>query len=285
MPRLPPLVACHPICFGPFGARRAIDSLRELGLGALELPIRTAGFGSRFDDEPLLTDESTPADVAALLRLLGEQGLAIACCPCHAGTLLDPAERDRVGRKMRLAAQLGVPVVTLDAGSAADDAEFKELCGILRQLGDLARELGQTACVEIARGVAHNHRHLRHLLLEVDHPQVRASFDPGLLHLLNAEIHSEVALAKICHLVRHVRLRDSTGRAGVREFPVLGTGGAVDFLRIYQIMRDCGFHGPFSIALEDPVAQSERTLPEYLSRVGESLKYLRRIGFFDPYPV
>ncbi|MCY2963846.1 MAG: hypothetical protein NT069_09405, partial [Planctomycetota bacterium] len=149
----------------------------------------------------------------------------------------------------------------------------------LRNLGNFAEHLGLVACVEIARGVARNHRYLLQLINDVDHKHLRASFDPGMLHLLNDEITSEVALAKICHRVRHVRLRDSRGLPGVRDFPVLVTGDRVSFLRIHLIMRDCGYKGPFTIALEGPPNEADLPLDEYRGRISASLAYLRRLGF------
>jgi L-ribulose-5-phosphate 3-epimerase len=81
--------------------------------------------------------------------------------------------------------------------------------------------------------------------------------------------------------VKHVHLKDSMGQFGQWYFPALGAGGAVDFLRVYQIMRDCGFAGPYSIEIEGIDGEPELTLEETHQRVVESVALLRRVGYFD----
>jgi inosose dehydratase len=116
---------------------------------------------------------------------------------------------------------------------------------------------------------------------EVDHPRIRVNFDTGNLFYFNDRIQAEVSLAKVCHFVKHVRLKDSRGVVGQWHSATLGNGGAVDFLRTYQILRDCGFRGPFSIAIEGVDGEPDLPLAEHHQRVVESVKYLRGIGYFD----
>ena len=90
-----------------------------------------------------------------------------------------------------------------------------------------------------------------------------------------------MALAKACHLVKHVHLKDSSGRFGDWNFPALGSAGGVDFLRVYQILRDCGFKGPYSIEIEGTAGEPDLSLVEYQQRVFESVRYLRTLGYCD----
>jgi len=281
MPREPLLIACHTHTYGRHGALAAICNVRRAGIGWVELPIRTAGYKSRHGDEPLIDSSATPLQVAKVRRFLQQEGVGVASCTCMAGNPLLPANVALARRKLEIAAELGARVVIVDGGMANGDDERTLIVKHLRELGDHAARLGLTVCLETFRGLCANHRWMKHVLAELDHPRLRANFDPGNLLYYNEAMCVEVALAKICHLVKHVRLKDSMGLLGQWHFPALGAGGAVDFLRIYQIMRDCGFKGPFSIAIEGVEGEPEPTLEECHQRLEQSLRYLQSLGYFD----
>ena len=283
MPRQPLRIALNVCCFGSRGARGALELAPQLGIGWLEVPIRTAGYHSRSGDDPLVTDESSLADVAEVVRDLSDRGLAIAAVPCPTGPLHRPEELALAVKKMQLAARLGSPLMTCDVGDAPGEEEQRRLVTHLRQLGAAADGEGIMVALEFSRGFTRNHRYLQYLLREVEHLRIRACFDPGLLHSLNDEIYSEVSLAKICHLVKHCRWRDFDGVSGSREFPPPGTGsGCINFVRMYQILRDAGYRGAWSLAIE---TESDLTLEpqQMLERIKNSLGYLQRIGALDPY--
>lgn len=278
---MPPLIACHTNSYGSFGAVAAIEHIRDAGIEWIELPIRTADFRTRWGDEALVTTDSTSADLARVDALLNRYGVRVASCTCLAGNPLDPANVKLTRRKLDLASHFGVKSVVIDAGWATSDAEREQICVRLREIGDYADKLGITACCETQRGLCVNHREMLAAIREVDHPRIRVNFDTGNLFYYNERIQAEVALAKVCHLVKHVRLKDSRGVVGQWHACTLGNGGAVDFLRTYQIMRDCGFRGPFSIAIEGVDGEPDLSLTEHHQRVIESVQYLRGIGYFD----
>ncbi|MFM7162711.1 MAG: sugar phosphate isomerase/epimerase family protein, partial [Planctomycetaceae bacterium] len=218
----PPRLVCSLASLNPHVNDAALDGVVACGFSEVEVPIRTAGMDDRFGSLPWLTEESTPAQIAELRSRLEIRQLRPASCVCGAGNLWKAPEVERVRAKLRVAAALGAEVATLVAGDANNDDDYEPICVTLRTLAEEARQLNLLPCVEFARGLAHNHRLQLQLLSDVGHPALKASFDPGLLHLLNDQVHAEVALAKSCHLVRHVRLRDFGGLPGVRHFPPLG---------------------------------------------------------------
>lgn len=278
---MPPLIACHIHSYGPFGAIAAIEHVRDAGLTAIELPIRTAGFSTRWGDAALVDTDSTPGDLSRVETLLERHGVRVASGTCLAGNPLDPTNFALAKRKIDLTAHFGARIAIVDAGVAEDDGARAQIVSRLRELGDYAAERDITLCCETQRGLCINHRETLFLLNEVNHPCVRANFDTGNLLFYNEQIHVEVALARLCHLVRHVRLKDSQGVPGVWHATTLGSGGAVDFLRTYQIMRDCGFRGPFSISIEGIPGEPDLSLAEHHQRVVDSVRYLRSIGYFD----
>lgn len=278
---MPPIIACHTNSYGHLGGPAAIRNVRSAGLEFIEIPIRTAGFRSRRDDPPLITTDSSLAELTELERLLEHEGVTVSSFTCISGNPLDPDKVAIMLRKLDLASHFDVRFVIADAGVAADEAERQMIYAHLRQIGDHAAKLGITVCFETHRGLCVNHREMLRTMADLQHPALRLNFDTGNILYYNENIHGEVALAKACHLVKHVHLKDTPGRFGDWNFPTLGRGGAVDFLRTYQIMRDCGFRGPYTIEIEGIGDEPDLPLAAYHERVVESVGYLRTLGYFE----
>jgi len=138
-----------------------------------------------------------------------------------------------------------------------------------------------TVCFETHPGICVNHREMLRVMRDLDHPRLRLNFDTANLLYFNENVYVEVALAKVCHLVKHVHLKDSMGQYQQRYFPALGCGGAVDFLRVYKILRDIRFPGPYSIEIGGIEGEPDLSLAEHHQRVVDSVKYLRELGYFD----
>jgi len=92
----------------------------------------------------------------------------------------------------------------------------------LQRAGDYAAKLGITVCFETHRGLCVNHREMLQVMADLAHPSLRLNFDTGNLLYYNEHVCGEVALTKACHLVKHVRLKDSSGRFADWKLP--GTG-------------------------------------------------------------
>jgi L-ribulose-5-phosphate 3-epimerase len=275
------LVSCLSNSYGRFGARGAIENLRGAGLEHLELPIRTAGVRSMFGDEPLLTQESTVGDLRRLDELLAEHGVTVSSCNVTSGNPLERHVVEITKRKLDLAAQFGVRTVVGGAGEAPDDGARETLYRHLAEIGDHARELGIVYCCETHPGLCAHHSGMLRTMCELDHPHVRLNFDTGNILYYNENANVEISLAKVCHLVRHVHLKDSQGIPGEWCFPALGCGGAVDFVRVLQLLRDCGFTGPYSLEIEGFDGEGDLPLEDYQQRVADSVEYLRDCGYFD----
>ncbi|MGQ0633513.1 MAG: sugar phosphate isomerase/epimerase family protein [Planctomycetaceae bacterium] len=275
-----PLIACHTHCYGPFGAVAAIENVGAAGLESVQLVIHTSGLTSRWGERPLVSTDSTLRDLDRVSSLLDANGVRVASCTCAAGSHLDPAQVALMKRKLDLASHFAVPVVVGEAGVAESDAERTTICANLQALGDYAERLHLTVCLDTQRGLCVDHREMLRLMRALDHPRLRLNFDTGNILCYNEHASVEVALAKVCQFVSHVHLKDSSGVYGDRSFPELGSG-AVDFLRTWQILRDCGFPGPYSILIEESAAEPEPSLEKLQRRVVASVTYLRALGYFD----
>ena len=275
-----PVICCSTTSVGRFGARAAIENVRSVGLDSIELTIGTAGAESPSGDEPLLTTATPERELLQIESLLADNGVRVASCNLAGENPLDPDELVSIHCKLDLARRLGVQTVVGPGGAAGTNAEREQLYAHLREIGDHSARLGIVYCCDTLPGICMDHRRMFRGITEINHSHIRLNFDTGNLVYYNESPVVEVALAKVCHLVRHVRLKDSQGESGVWHFPALGYGGAVNFMRVYQLMRDCGFRGPYSIAV-DGIAGEDPTLEEHLRRLVDSLRTLRECGYFD----
>lgn len=278
---MPAIVSCLTNSYGRFGARAAIEKVRDAGIGHIELPIRTAGVASPFGDEPLVTTASTAADLDHVQRLLREHDVAVSSCNVTSGNPLDPQVVQITQQKLDLAAKFGVSLVVGEAGEAETDEELQKLYGHLREIGDAAGRLGITYCFETHPGICQDHYGMLETMQALDHPQLKLNFDTANILYYNENVNGEVALAKVCHHVRHVHLKDSQGDYGKWYFPALGRGGAVDFVRVLELTRTCGFNGPYSLEIEGIAGEGELPLDDYHQRIVESVAHLRNCGYFD----
>jgi len=278
---MPPIISCLPNSYGRFGTRAAIPRLRTIGLEYIELPIRTAETARQFEDDPLVTTDSTPDDLKRVDQLLDEHEVRVCSCNISSGNPLDPQVVAITKCKLDLAARFGVDLVVGGAGEAENDDDVHRLYEHLRNIGDHAASLGITYCCETHPGLCQNHRRMFETMEALDHPHIRLNFDTGNILYYNEHIHGEIALAKVCHHVRHVHLKDSQGEFGKWYFPALGEGGAVDFVRVLEILRDSGFNGPYSLEIEGIAGEPELSPAGHHRRVAESVEYLRTCGYFD----
>jgi len=81
--------------------------------------------------------------------------------------------------------------------------------------------------------------------------------------------------------VKAIHLKDSRGRFGDWHFPALGRGGAVDFVRVLDILRSVRFAGPYTIEIGGIEGEGDLSLDQYHDRVKTSVTYLRSLGYFE----
>lgn len=275
------IIACHPDSYGRFGALGAIENIRSAGIEHIELPIRTAGVESRLHDRPLVTTETSPRDLETVDRLLDRHGVRVASCNICSGNPLDRQVLHLTLRKLELAARFGVKLVVGDAGEANGDESLATLHRNLLEIGDRAATLGITYCFETHPGICQNHYAMLHTMQVLSHPNLKLNFDTANILYYNENLNGEIALARVCHEVRHVHLKDSQGEYGRWHFPAIGYGGAVDFVRVLQLLRPCGFVGPYSLEIEGVAGEGELSLGEYHERIVKSVHHLRDCGYFD----
>jgi len=274
-------ISCLTNSYGRFGAQAAIEKVRQAGIEWIELPIRTHGTDSIFGDEPLLTDQATPDQLSELATRLADHDVRLSSCNVTSGNPLDPEVLAVTLRKLDIAADLGIELVVGGAGEANNENELSSLYANLRQIGDRAAKLELTYCFETHPGICQDHGGMIDAMHELEHPHLRINFDTGNILYYNEPINGEIALAKVCAWVSHMHLKDSHGEYQDWYFPALGYGGAVDFVRVLELMDVCGFTGPYSLEIEGIKGEAELSLDDHHQRIVDSVNHLELCGFLN----
>ena len=277
---MPALISCSASSYGPYGARAAVAHLGKVGVRFLELPILTNGQPTRFGEVPLITSTATAQQSQQVASYLQDHGLQLSACQIDTGNPLFKSARQVLKRKMDIAAQLGCSLVIGNGGELESPDQRGTLIEALRELGDHAQKLGQTYCLDMQPGLCRNHRGMLDLLRDLQHPHIWLNFDTGALFYYNDEPILEIALVKVAPYLRHLNLSDSIGEYNYWYFPALGYGGAVDFMRVFQIMRDMNFPAPMSIHIEGIEGEHDLPLAVYEQRVADSITTLRECSYF-----
>src|SRR5262249_24417541 len=188
-------------------------------------------------------------------------------------------------RRIRFAARwFGVSICVTGAGQPADRAERSLVVQGLRRLGDTAAECDVTLALETHKGPTQNAEAMLALMDEVAHPNVRLNFDTGNIAYYNPGADPCVELEQVKHLVRNVHVKDNRGGFEDWYFPALGEAGAVDFVRIREILDGVGFAGPYTIEIEGIGGEAAPGLEARHERGGRGVEHFRARGSLDRGP-
>ena len=280
---MPRIVACYSNSFGPPGVRAAVAGIADVGLRHVELALRGHDFGGLVIPESAVVTKATdPATTLAFLDQLRSSGVEVSGCNVGGADLrTEEGFSTTVGRLLFARGCFGAEVAVTGAGQPADASERRAVVDNLRYLGDLAGEIGIDLAIETHRGPTQDAGAMLALMADVDHPRVRLNFDTGNIAYYNEGADPVAELDRVKHLVRSVHLKDNRGGFEDWYFPALGDGGAVDFLRVREILDGVGFLGPYTIEIEGIGGEPEPGPEVRQDRVARSVAHLRALGYFE----
>jgi L-ribulose-5-phosphate 3-epimerase len=277
------ILSCFTNCYGPSGVRTAAERIREAGIDHLELALRGHDFGGLvIPESAVITEKADDATAGAFRDLLEAHGVKVSGCNVGGADIRTRDGVELTVRRIRFAARwFGVPVVVSGAGQPADADERRTILGHLREIGDRAGELGVTVALETHKGPTQNAEAMLRLMEEVDHPGVRLNFDTGNIAYYNRGVDPADELEKVKHLVRNVHVKDNRGGFEDWYFPAVGDGGAVDFVRVREILDGVGYRGPYTIEIEGIGGEAEPGPEARQQRVARSVGHLRACGYLE----
>ncbi len=279
---MPRILSVFTNCFGPDGVRTAVETIQAAGFDHLELALRGHNFGGLIIPESaVITEKAGDSEAQAFCDLLSSHGVSVSGCNVGGANILTTEGVDLTERRIRFAKRwFDVGVVVSGAGQPGDDADRAIMLRHLTRLGDLARTLGLTIALETHKGPTQNAATMLALMSDLDHPNVRLNFDTGNIAYYNQAADPVAELERVAHLVKNVHLKDNRGGLEDWYFPAVGDGGAVDFVRVREILDGVGFSGPYTVEIEGIGGESEPGLAARVERVRRSAEHLRKCGYF-----
>lgn len=277
------IVSCFTNCYGPAGVWAAVERVRDAGINHLELALRGHNFGGLvIPESAVITEKADEATAERFREHLARHGVAVSGCNVGGADIRTQEGLELTERRLRFASRwFGVPICVTGAGQPVDASERALVVGHLRHLGDTAAELGMTLTLETHKGMTQNATAMLSLMDDLNHPNVRINFDTGNIAYYNRGVDPADELERVKHLVGSVHVKDNRGGYEDWYFPALGEGGAVNFVRVREILDGVGFAGPYTIEIEGIGGEDEPGLEARHERVARSVQHLRACGYFD----
>jgi inosose dehydratase len=277
------IISCFTNSYGPSGVWTAAERIGQAGIQHLELALRGHNFGGLvIPESAVITENADDATAERFRAHLGRHGAVISGCNVGGADIRTLEGVELTDRRIRFAARwFGVNVCVTGAGQPADGLERASVVANLRRLGDAAAAVGITLALETHKGPTQNATAMLALMDEVAHPNVRLNFDTGNIAYYNRGADPCAELERVKHLVQNVHVKDNRGGFEDWYFPALGDGGAVDFVRVREILDGVTFAGPYTIEIEGIGGEPEPGLEVRQERVARSVQHLRACGYFD----
>lgn len=281
------VISCFTNSFGPDGIRAAADRIRSTGVEYLEMALRGHNFGGLvIPESAVITEKATDEEAQEFVDYLAARDVKVSGCNVGGPNILTPDGLELSLKRIRFASRwFHVPIVISGASQPSTPDERKTMIASLRTMGSLAADLGMTVALETHKGPTQNAAAMLQLMADVDHPAVRINFDTGNIAYYNEGVNPVDELEKVKTFVRNVHVKDNRGGFEDWYFPAVGDAGAVDFVRIREILDTVGFAGPYTIEIEGIKDEPEPGLDGRTERVARSAQHLKACGYFDDMPV
>lgn len=179
---------------------------------------------------------------------------------------------ERLKKAFEAAAEIGIPVINIGPGGKKDDEEsFKASVESLTRLSEMAQSYGITLCCKAHVGCAiySTPTTLRAMEL-IKNPYFGIDMDPS--HIYRANEQPEKALADVITRMKHIHIRDCTGRGpspGTPEQQICGTG-EINLFGYFKAMTEAKYDGPVCLEIIGP----DRNITEASVIAAESYGYM-----------
>lgn len=223
---------------------------------------------------------STTDQLGAVKELLARYSLDPISLSGHSDLTSDEGIEE-FRHSIRIASYLGITHLTTSTGGHDDsstgtlDEQRAAVVPNIQAMADLAASEGVHICLETHGGVSATGVLAAKLIEAIDRPNVGINYDTANV-IFYGKTRPETDIAAAAPFITHLHIKDQIGGPGVWNFPTIGTG-EIDFVPIFQALRDVRFDGPCSIELEfqgepwppledvhDALAQSLTFLREFL---------------------
>jgi len=248
------IIACRPGSYRKY-SNLAFEYLPKAGIYNVEIG-------------PPAKDEIAQTQAELRRHGLKATSLATGC------NLAKEADVQALVQTLETARKMDVGVIFCSTSSGG--LSGKEPYTKLATLGDSAADNHTVISMETHPDLCQNGDQMLKTMKAVKHKNVGINFDTANIYYYNEGVDAVTELKKIAKYVASVHLKDTNGKPKTWYFPTLGQG-VVDYPKVFRILNDLGFHGPFTMEMEG-IEGEDLNLEQTQQRIVDSMSYLRRIG-------
>ena len=247
---------------------RAMEGIGRAGIKYIELAaipgyrehVRPEGMSDKHIE--LLLKRISQADIEALSisghsELAEEQGVKIFM------------------ERMTFASKAGIKIVNTGPGKTPDGRSKEAFFENMKRISELAEKLDLTVGLEIHGELTANAGACKKTLERINSPQVGINYDTANVIYFSG-IKPQDDIRDIASHIVHLHLKDIRGGKGSLDFPVLGEG-EVDFAKVFSILDEVHYDGPYCIELELVDVVKGFTDEDGDEALAESFKFLKGI--------
>ncbi|NLG28503.1 MAG: sugar phosphate isomerase/epimerase [Chloroflexi bacterium] len=183
----------------------------------------------------------------------------------------DPAKMETA---FQAAVEIGVPIVNCGpGGKSGDEATLQQSIDSLGKLSLMAEKYGVTLCVKAHVGAAiYNTPTTLRLMQAISSPAFGIDMDPS--HIYRSGENPVEAIAAVISRVKHVHIRDCTGRQqnpGKPEMQANGRGD-IDLVGYIRVLHENGYKGPLDLEI---IGAREYSLEQCITIAAESRGHMQ----------
>lgn len=292
-------ISMNSFSYGRFDLAQCLEQIKSTPIRQLEAPAEQMRPNSLVPelmvDAPL--DGRWQYSFPDLQALLARDGFRVESVDVFGYTAYPGAERF-IKQRIDFAQRLGARTLVLGCNHRAlshapaggqESPEQKAartfIYAMLRELAEYGAPRNVRIALEIHGGVTANAQESLRTIKEVGHANLGINFDVANILIYNPSFGAQEAaqdLKALAKHVFHVHLKDVVRSKTDSHFtmPCLGKG-EVDFRRVFDILHEAGFYGPFSFEVETfHGVTTSNDIRDYLNDVVASINYLKSLGEF-----
>lgn len=260
------IVGCNTVLFASLSLEEALQHVAWAGFEAAEI----ACLGNARHVWP----DFGPSDIGRVRRVLEGSGLKIVAMEA-ATNLLDPDRRAWFYSALRLAAELGIPLVTSGSGGKDTPEDLSEAVRILSEVGREAERLGVKVSIKPhVHAAVHDVASALRVMEAAGSPWLGINYDPTHLYREGEDILT--AWDRLAPHVVHIHFRDLKGGADKAIGPPVNQipgRGVLDLPPLLKRICASGYSGALDLEV---IGAFDFPAGESLGIAGQARGYIRR---------
>jgi sugar phosphate isomerase/epimerase len=287
--------------WGRFDLAQCIDQIKRTPIRLLEVPVEQTRPKSLIPE--LMVDAPLGGQwqysFPDLQQLLARDGFRVESVDLFGYTGYPGAEQI-IKRRIDFAQRLGAGTLVMGchhkalshaAGAEAGGESQAQrdarsfIYTMLREVAEYGAQRSVKVALEIHGGVMANAAEALRTMKEVGHANLGVNFDTANILYYNEGLDAQGAAQQLQALAKHVfhvHLKDIVrGKTRAGHLLTRLGKGEVDFRRVFAILHDAGFWGPFSFEVETFHGTTKSDdIRDYQQDLQASIDYLRSLGEF-----